>query len=123
MNIFLLIAHVIFFFLFLASPEVLMDMVGHMTPDTGLVLQMPFCCDRKGFAAIYEKVFSFAFFSALNDKRMGFFILEKCQLWNKFVYFIDILSSDIGSGHSELICKAVSIQLESFESLFLYLPK
>ncbi|XP_060583307.1 ceramide glucosyltransferase-B-like [Ruditapes philippinarum] len=40
-----------------ASPEVLMDMVGHMTADTGLVLQMPFCCDRKGFAAIYEKVF------------------------------------------------------------------
>lgn len=40
-----------------ASPDCLLDMVGHMTADTGLVLQMPFCCDRKGFAAIYEKVF------------------------------------------------------------------
>lgn len=40
-----------------AAPDCLLDMVGHMTPDTGLVLQMPFCCDRKGFAGIYEKVF------------------------------------------------------------------
>lgn len=41
-----------------AAPECLTDMVGHMTKDTGLVLQMPFCCDRKGFASIYEKVMS-----------------------------------------------------------------
>lgn len=40
-----------------ARPGTLKDMVSHMTPDTGLVLQMPFCEDRKGFAGIYEKVF------------------------------------------------------------------
>ncbi|KAL4223662.1 hypothetical protein ACF0H5_017130 [Mactra antiquata] len=40
-----------------AAPDCLKDMVGHMAPDVGLVLQMPFCCDRKGFAGIYEKVF------------------------------------------------------------------
>ncbi|WAR02775.1 CEGTB-like protein [Mya arenaria] len=40
-----------------APPDNLYDMVGHMTADTGVVLQMPFCCDRKGFAGIYEKVF------------------------------------------------------------------
>ena len=38
------------------APDGLTDMVGFMTRDTGLVLQMPFCCDRKGFAGIYEKV-------------------------------------------------------------------
>ena len=31
-------------------------MVGHMTPKVGLVLQMPYVCDRKGFAGVYEKV-------------------------------------------------------------------
>lgn len=33
-----------------------MDMMSFMTPDVGLVLQMPYCCTRKGFAAVYEKV-------------------------------------------------------------------
>jgi len=39
-----------------AAADYLFDMVGHMSKETGLVLQMPFCCDRKGFAGIYEKV-------------------------------------------------------------------
>lgn len=33
-----------------------MDMMSFMKPDVGLVLQMPYCCTRKGFAAVYEKV-------------------------------------------------------------------
>lgn len=34
-----------------------MDMVQHMTDEIGLVHQMPFTCDREGFAATYEKIF------------------------------------------------------------------
>lgn len=33
-----------------------MDMVEHMTEKVALVHQMPFTCDREGFAATYEKV-------------------------------------------------------------------
>lgn len=36
--------------------DTLLDMVLCMTPGVGLVHQMPFTCDRAGFAAILEKV-------------------------------------------------------------------
>lgn len=36
--------------------DTLMDMVSHMKEGVGLVHQMPFVCDRPGFAAILEKV-------------------------------------------------------------------
>lgn len=37
--------------------DTLLDMVQHMGEKTGLVHQMPFTCDRDGFAATFEKVF------------------------------------------------------------------
>lgn len=37
--------------------DTLLDMVDHMKDKVGLVHQMPFTCDRKGFAAVYEKIF------------------------------------------------------------------
>lgn len=37
--------------------DTLLDMVQHMSEKTGLVHQMPFTCDRDGFAATFEKVF------------------------------------------------------------------
>lgn len=37
--------------------DTLLDMVSHMTEDVALVHQMPFACDREGFAATYEKIF------------------------------------------------------------------
>ncbi|CAG0899615.1 unnamed protein product [Darwinula stevensoni] len=37
--------------------DTLMDMVQHMTDRVGLVHQMPFVCDRKGFPAAVEKEF------------------------------------------------------------------
>lgn len=37
--------------------DTLLDMVEHMTEKVGLVHQMPFTCDRDGFAATYEKIF------------------------------------------------------------------
>ncbi|XP_076353090.1 ceramide glucosyltransferase-like isoform X1 [Tachypleus tridentatus] len=37
--------------------DTLLDMVLSMKDDTGLVHQMPFTCDRKGFPATLEKVF------------------------------------------------------------------
>ncbi|KAK4287841.1 hypothetical protein Pmani_039102 [Petrolisthes manimaculis] len=37
--------------------DTLSDMVSYMTPDVGIVHQMPFCCDRKGWPAILEKVY------------------------------------------------------------------
>lgn len=37
--------------------DTLLDMVLHMTEKTGLVHQMPFTCDRTGFAATFEKIF------------------------------------------------------------------
>lgn len=36
--------------------DTLLDMVQHLTDNTGLVHQMPFTCDREGFAATLEKV-------------------------------------------------------------------
>lgn len=39
-------------------PDALLDMVAHMSRDrVGLVHQMPFACDRPGFAATFEKVY------------------------------------------------------------------
>ncbi|KAK7465908.1 hypothetical protein BaRGS_00037518 [Batillaria attramentaria] len=35
----------------------LTEMVAELTPETGLVLQMPFVCTRKGFASVYEQVY------------------------------------------------------------------
>lgn len=37
--------------------DTLLDMVEHMTDKVALVHQMPFTCDREGFAAAYEKIF------------------------------------------------------------------
>lgn len=37
--------------------DTLLDMINHMTEKTGLVHQMPFTCDRNGFAATLEKVY------------------------------------------------------------------
>ncbi|GAB6031668.1 Ceramide glucosyltransferase [Chamberlinius hualienensis] len=37
--------------------DTLLDMVNHMTENVGLVHQMPFVCDRKGFAATIEKIY------------------------------------------------------------------
>lgn len=37
--------------------DTLLDMVNHMTDNVGLVHQMPFVCDRKGFAATLEKIY------------------------------------------------------------------
>ena len=33
-----------------------MQMMTCLKPDVGMVLQMPFCENREGFASIYEKV-------------------------------------------------------------------
>ncbi|RZC38899.1 ceramide glucosyltransferase-B, partial [Asbolus verrucosus] len=37
--------------------DTLLDMVNHMDEKTGLVHQMPFTCDRPGFAATLEKIY------------------------------------------------------------------
>ncbi|XP_034239673.1 ceramide glucosyltransferase isoform X2 [Thrips palmi] len=37
--------------------DTLWDMVQHLTDNTGLVHQMPFTCDREGFAATLEKIY------------------------------------------------------------------
>ncbi|KAJ8955321.1 hypothetical protein NQ318_003414 [Aromia moschata] len=37
--------------------DTLLDMVNHMSEKTGLVHQMPFTCDRNGFAATLEKIY------------------------------------------------------------------
>jgi len=43
-------------FNFAVKEDTLLDMVSCMTEDVGLVHQMPFTCDRDGFAATLEKV-------------------------------------------------------------------
>ncbi|XP_071954452.1 ceramide glucosyltransferase-like isoform X2 [Antedon mediterranea] len=40
-----------------ATKDTLLDMVMHMTPGVGIVHQLPFTCDRKGFSCTLEKVF------------------------------------------------------------------
>lgn len=47
---------ILFLSFFPVKPDSLMDMMSFMKSDVGLVLQMPYCCTRKGFAAVYEKV-------------------------------------------------------------------
>nr|CAD7449547.1 unnamed protein product [Timema bartmani] len=42
---------------YLVKEDTLLDMVLHMTEFIGLVHQMPFTCDRKGFAATLEKIY------------------------------------------------------------------
>ncbi|XP_066993687.2 ceramide glucosyltransferase [Anabrus simplex] len=37
--------------------DTLLDMVSHLKDDVGLVHQMPFTCDRDGFAATLEKIY------------------------------------------------------------------
>lgn len=37
--------------------DTLLDMVNHMSDKVALVHQMPFTCDRDGFAATFEKIF------------------------------------------------------------------
>ncbi|KAL7295516.1 hypothetical protein TKK_0011161 [Trichogramma kaykai] len=39
------------------NEDTLLDMVNYMGERVGLVHQMPFTCDRSGFAACYEKIF------------------------------------------------------------------
>lgn len=46
-----------FVFSLTVRDDTLLDMVQHMGEKTGLVHQMPFTCDRDGFAATFEKVF------------------------------------------------------------------
>jgi hypothetical protein len=41
---------------FVVKEDTLLDMVLCMTDEVGLVHQMPFTCDRDGFAATLEKV-------------------------------------------------------------------
>ncbi|KAL5017616.1 hypothetical protein ScPMuIL_007205 [Solemya velum] len=41
----------------LVQPDTLLEMVSFMKPDVGMVLAMPYCVERDGFAAMYEKVF------------------------------------------------------------------
>lgn len=52
----LLVCLIYALFLFSVKEDTLLDMVQHMTEKTGLVHQMPFTCDREGFAATFEKV-------------------------------------------------------------------
>lgn len=42
--------------LFTVGEMMLKEMVAEMTPEVGMVLQIPFSCTRKGFAALYEQV-------------------------------------------------------------------
>ncbi|KAG8245128.1 hypothetical protein J6590_009205 [Homalodisca vitripennis] len=43
--------------MFSVKEDTLIDMVQLMTDDVGLVHQLPFTCDREGFAATVEKIY------------------------------------------------------------------
>ncbi|XP_046688640.1 ceramide glucosyltransferase-B-like [Homalodisca vitripennis] len=43
--------------MFAVKEDTLIDMVQLMTDDVGLVHQLPFTCDREGFAATVEKIY------------------------------------------------------------------
>ena len=45
-----------YFLCVLVKEDTLLDMVSSLSENTGLVHQMPFVCDREGFAAVLEKV-------------------------------------------------------------------
>lgn len=56
------------------KPDTLLDMITYMTAKVGLVHQLPFTCDRDGFAATFEKVIFFhsIMFSTLPLKMIIF---------------------------------------------------
>lgn len=58
----------------LVKNDTLMNMVDKMSEKIGLVHQMPFACDRDGFAATFEKVY-----------------LYLLATWCRTNYFVDIL--------------------------------
>ena len=57
------------FFLFAVKEDTLTDMVSAMKENVGLVHQMPYVCDRKGFAGVLEKVRPPTTFTALLKDR------------------------------------------------------
>lgn len=54
--------------------DTLLDMVNHMTEKTGLIHQMPFTCDRNGFAATLEKVRLYLY--KLRKKKSELYVVD-----------------------------------------------
>ena len=57
----------------LMHEDALYDMASCMTDDVGLVHQMPFTCDRKGFAGSVEKV---CLEKRTLEKRLGLIVTQ-----------------------------------------------
>jgi len=67
----------------------LYDMAMSMTDNVGLVHQMPFTCDRKGFAASVEKVCLIEYKKKINEIKFYHYLFEN----NKII--IESLSKSI----------------------------
>ncbi|KAK3083877.1 hypothetical protein FSP39_004465, partial [Pinctada imbricata] len=75
-------------------PDTLMDMISYLKPDVGLVLQMPYTEHRKGFAAVYEKVYfgTYQARSALGAAAVGI----NCSTGMSCVFRKDVLEKHGG---------------------------
>ncbi|SPP75378.1 ceramide glucosyltransferase [Drosophila guanche] len=84
--------------------DTLLDMVQNMSDKHALVHQMPFTCDREGFAAIFEKVF----FGTVQSR----------------IYLsADVLGINCHTGMSCLLRKAVIDQLGGLRAFGCYLAE
>ncbi|KXJ74655.1 hypothetical protein RP20_CCG013168 [Aedes albopictus] len=84
--------------------DTLTDMVNHMTDKVGLVHQMPFVCDREGFAAAFEKIY----FGTVQSR------IYLCA---------DLLGINCHTGMSCLMRKYVLDELGGIESFGCYLAE
>lgn len=84
--------------------DTLLDMVHHMSDDVGLVHQMPFVCDREGFAATLEKIF----FGTVQAR----------------IYLVaDLLRVNCHTGMSALMRKSLLDEVGGIESFGCYLAE
>ncbi|XP_011499940.1 PREDICTED: ceramide glucosyltransferase [Ceratosolen solmsi marchali] len=84
--------------------DTLLDMVNYMTERVGLVHQMPFTCDREGFAAAYEKIY----FGTVQSR----------------MYLVaDLLRINCHTGMSALIKKALLEEVGGLKTFGAYLAE
>lgn len=106
--------------------DTLLDMVEYMTEKVGLVHQMPFTCDREGFAATFEKVTDNIFISIYVQykyKLILHFQIFFGTVQSRIYLCADLLGINCHTGMSCLMRKSVLDQLGGLKSFGCYLAE
>lgn len=106
--------------------DTLLDMVQHMTEKVGLVHQMPFTCDRDGFAATFEKVCSHIdwqrFVRIFVTKKINFQIFFG-TVQSRIYLTADLAGINCHTGMSCLMRKNVLIEMGGIRIFGCYLAE